>query len=90
MMKNIPGNLENIETSQNRIATPEEIRAAILKKLIESGEKDRLKLMLSDRLTQVGWRDSLKEHSKEIIRQKGLDNITVEELVSEISAKAKG
>ncbi len=69
----------------DKIPSPEEIRNAILKKLVDSGEKDRLKEMLSDRLTQSGWRDDLKEHCKNIIRRKGLEKITVEELVSEIT-----
>ena len=33
----------------------------------------------------VGWRDELKEFCKDVIRQKGLEQITVEELVSEIT-----
>lgn len=68
-----------------RIASPEEIRTAILKKLVETGEKDRLKEILSDRLIQCGWRDELKEYCKAIIRKKGLEKVTVEELVAEIT-----
>lgn len=33
----------------------------------------------------LGWRDELKEFCKDIIRLKGLEQITVEELVSEIT-----
>jgi enhancer of yellow 2 transcription factor len=72
-------------STNDKIPSPEEIRNAILKKLVDSGEKDKLKEMLSDRLTQSGWRDDLKEHCKNIIRKKGLEKITVEELVSEIT-----
>lgn len=72
-------------SNSDKIPSPEEIRNQILKKLVDTGEKDRLKEMLSDRLTQNGWRDDLKEHCKNIIRRKGLDKITVEELVAEIT-----
>lgn len=72
-------------SANEKIPSPEEIRNAILKKLVDSGEKDKLKEMLSDRLTQSGWRDNLKEHCKNIIRKKGLEKVTVEELVSEIT-----
>ena len=85
-------------------------------KLIETGEKDRLKgtllifskdlkshmifivihrnfkkkkEMLHDRLVSSGWRDELKEHCKAIIRRKGLEKVTVEELVAEITPKGR-
>jgi enhancer of yellow 2 transcription factor len=54
-------------------------------KLVESGEKDRLKEMLRDKLLTCGWRDELKEYCKDVIRRKGLEKVTVEELVSEIT-----
>ena len=46
--------------------------------------------MLHDRLVSSGWRDELKEHCKEIIRRKGLEKVTVEELVAEITPKGRG
>ena len=36
-------------------------------------------------MTVEGWRDELKEHCKEVIRKKGLEKVTVEELVAEIT-----
>lgn len=33
----------------------------------------------------TGWRDELKEHCKDVIRKKGLEKVTVEELVTEIT-----
>ncbi len=58
-------------------------------KLVETGEKDKLKELLRDRLISCGWRDELKEHCKTVIRQKGLEKVTVEELVSEITPKGR-
>jgi hypothetical protein len=46
--------------------------------------------MLHDRLVSSGWRDELKEHCKAIIRRKGLEKVTVEELVAEITPKGRG
>ena len=45
--------------------------------------------MLHDRLVSSGWRDELKEHCKEVIRRKGLEKVTVEELVAEITPKGR-
>jgi enhancer of yellow 2 transcription factor len=63
----------------------EEVRASINAKLEETGEKDQLKELMRDRLVQCGWRDQLKSRCKEIIRAKGLEKVTVEELVEEIT-----
>jgi enhancer of yellow 2 transcription factor len=56
---------------------------------VETGEKERLKDLLRERLVSCGWRDELKEHCKEIIRNKGLEKITVDELVAEITPKGR-
>ena len=63
----------------------EEVRAAINSKLEETGEKEALKGLMRERLVQCGWRDQLKARCKEIIRAKGLEKVTVEELVEEIT-----
>ncbi|CAM9474356.1 unnamed protein product [Phaeothamnion confervicola] len=68
----------------------EAVRTTIMQKLIDTGEKERLKDLLRERLIQCGWRDELKEHCKEIIRSKGLEKITVDELVAEITPKGRG
>ena len=58
-------------------------------KLVETGEKDRLKEMLRERLVTCGWRDELKEFCKDVIRRKGLEKVTVEELVAEITPQGR-
>jgi len=58
-------------------------------KLAETGEKDRLKEMLREKLVECGWRDELKEYCKEVIRSKGLEKITVDELVEEITPRGR-
>ena len=73
------------EVDAKRAANDDEIRETIMAKLIETGEKDRLKDMLRNRLIQSGWRDELKEHCKEVIKRRGLEKVTVEELVAEIT-----
>uniref|UniRef100_A0A7S2V4S5 Transcription and mRNA export factor ENY2 n=1 Tax=Fibrocapsa japonica TaxID=94617 RepID=A0A7S2V4S5_9STRA len=72
-----------------RAQKDEQVRATIMQRLIETGEKDRLKELLRERLKDCGWRDELKEHCKEIIRNKGLEKITVDELVQEITPRGR-
>lgn len=69
--------------------TEAQVRAAINQKLIESGEKEKLKEMLRTKLVQCGWRDEMKGYCREIIRQKGVDKVNVEELVEEITPKGR-
>mmetsp|Transcript_22602 Transcript_22602/g.31852 ORF Transcript_22602/g.31852 Transcript_22602/m.31852 type:complete len:101 (-) Transcript_22602:231-533(-) len=72
--------------SENEIKLKEaQVRASIREKLVQSGEKQRLKELLAERLSECGWRDNLKENCKNAIKNKGLDKITVEELVAEVT-----
>jgi enhancer of yellow 2 transcription factor len=66
-----------------------QLRATINQKLIETGERERLKELLRTRLIECGWRDELKQYCKDIVRQKGLENITVDDLVAEITPKGR-
>lgn len=65
------------------------MKKQINQKLVETGEKERLKETLRQRLTECGWRDELKEHAKEIVRERGLASITVDDLVQEITPKGR-
>ncbi|XP_024390454.1 uncharacterized protein [Physcomitrium patens] len=58
-------------------------------KLIESGEKERLKELLRERLIECGWRDDLKAQCRAFTRKKGRANITLDELVRSITPKGR-
>ena len=60
------------------------MRATIQQQLVETGHREKLKDHLRARLVEIGWRDKLKEHCKEVIRNKGVQKITVEEIVKEV------
>ncbi|XP_062502061.1 transcription and mRNA export factor ENY2-like [Corticium candelabrum] len=66
-----------------------QIKQQINQKLTESGEKERLQEYLRMRLIESGWKDKLKDHCKEVVKQKGLDRITVEDLIAEITPRAR-
>ncbi len=46
--------------SRTKELTELQMRASINAKLIESGERDRLKQMLQQKLIECGWRDQVK------------------------------
>lgn len=74
---------------KNRLTTLEEKKVFLEEKLRESGEEVRLENYLRQKLIESGWKDQLKDHCKHIIRKKGLEKITIEDLVDELSIKAK-
>mmetsp|Transcript_34697 Transcript_34697/g.59625 ORF Transcript_34697/g.59625 Transcript_34697/m.59625 type:complete len:107 (+) Transcript_34697:55-375(+) len=74
---------------EDRKRKDEAVRATIMQKLIETGEKERLKEMLREKLIETGWRDDLREYCKEVIRSKGLEKITVDELVAQITPRGR-
>lgn len=62
----------------------------ITQKLEESGERERLTALLRAKLDVSGWRDELRAHCRDIIKRKGgVRNITVAELIAEITPRAR-
>uniref|UniRef100_A0A452QD15 ENY2 transcription and export complex 2 subunit n=1 Tax=Ursus americanus TaxID=9643 RepID=A0A452QD15_URSAM len=49
-----------------------------------------LKELLRAKLIECGWKDQLKAHCKEVIKEKGLEHVTVDDLVAEITPKGRG
>ncbi|TWW79612.1 transcription and mRNA export factor ENY2 [Takifugu rubripes] len=66
------------------------MKATLNQKLTEMGERERLKELLRTKLAECGWRDQVKAHCKEIIKERGLEHVTVEDLVAEITPKGRG
>ncbi|ESO93110.1 hypothetical protein LOTGIDRAFT_119940, partial [Lottia gigantea] len=66
-----------------------QMRATINQKLVETGERDRLKELLRTRLIESGWRDQLKSFCKDVVQQKGLAHVTVDDLVAEITPRGR-
>ncbi|XP_059423168.1 transcription and mRNA export factor ENY2-like [Carassius carassius] len=71
------------------ISKESQMRAAINQKLIEMGERERLKELLRAKLIECGWRDQLKALCKEVIKEKGIENVTVEDLVAGVTHKGR-
>ena len=78
-----------MDTQAERRRKDEQVRATINQKLVETGEKDKLKELLRNKLIECGWRDELKAYCKDVIKNKGLEKITVEELVAEITPRGR-
>ncbi|QDZ23318.1 transcription and mRNA export factor ENY2 [Chloropicon primus] len=58
--------------------------------LIESGHKDRLYKELAQSLIDCGWRDELKEHCKEVMKEKkSTSELSLEALTKEVIVHAQ-
>lgn len=66
-----------------------QIRNQINERLDETGHREKLKEMLRARLIESGWRDEVKDKCKEVIENKGLEKITVADLVEEMTPYAR-
>ena len=64
-------------------------RTTIEQRLVETGEKERLKEHLRNRLIESGWREELKLEAKQVVDKKGLNNVTLEDLVKDITPKGR-
>eukprot|EP00324_Dicrateria_rotunda_P010578 CAMPEP_0206173488 /NCGR_PEP_ID=MMETSP1474-20131121/49061_1 /ASSEMBLY_ACC=CAM_ASM_001110 /TAXON_ID=97495 /ORGANISM="Imantonia sp., Strain RCC918" /LENGTH=95 /DNA_ID=CAMNT_0053582379 /DNA_START=60 /DNA_END=347 /DNA_ORIENTATION=- len=65
------------------------LKNSIQMKLEQSGEYERLKTELRQKLIDSGWRDELKEYTMELIRSKGDTQMTVEALTQEITPRGR-
>lgn len=63
------------------------IQDSIYAKLILSGERERLRENLQLKLIECGWLKEVRENCKELIKKRGVNNITVEEMVEDLAPK---
>ena len=49
----------------------------------------RLRAMLREQLIKSGWRDSLKMECRRVVQEQGLDNISVDEIIKQVTPHAR-
>jgi len=64
------------------------LEKSVTDKFMVSSERSRLQSLLHQQLSDSGWRDEMTELCHNIIKSKGIANVTLETLVSEILPKA--
>lgn len=67
----------------------EELRCAATRRLLETGERTRIVELLRHRLYECGWKEEVAANCKELVKQHGVDNVTVDELVKEVTPIAR-
>ena len=75
------------------MAGMEESRVAhvnLNKRLEETGERERLKQEFAKKLIRTrGWRDQLTEYCIEYLKNKGVERVTVDEIVAKIAPQGR-
>ena len=75
------------------MAGMEESRVAhvnLNKRLEETGERERLKQEFAKKLIRTrGWRDELKQYCIEYLKNKGVERVTVDEIVAKIAPQGR-
>ncbi|KAI7893238.1 uncharacterized protein EV154DRAFT_561463 [Mucor mucedo] len=67
----------------------EKMKTAVNRLFVESGEKERLLQVLRLRLADSGWNDGLDAHCRETIRNRNLDDVSMEDLIKEVQEHGK-
>jgi len=65
-----------------------EVKRMIHNRLIETGEKERLKERLRHRLSECGWKDDMKGHAKSYVREHG-ENVKFDDILEAITPKGR-
>lgn len=67
--------------------TDKEAEEQLTAKLVDTGYREVLKKKLVERLEESGWKDQVRMACKDVVKERGLDKITVEDLVQEVAPK---
>ena len=67
----------------------DKMRQIAHQKLLEQGEKDRLKNLLKTRLSESGFNDAILEKCKEYVRTRGVESVNVSDIVAHITPEAR-
>ena len=69
--------------------TIDDLKTRSYQRLIETGERERLMQVLRVALTECGWKDKLTEFCKKVVKEKGVDNVSIDDLVTQVSPVAQ-
>uniref|UniRef100_A0A0N5AHT4 Transcription and mRNA export factor ENY2 n=1 Tax=Syphacia muris TaxID=451379 RepID=A0A0N5AHT4_9BILA len=64
-------------------------KADLERRFRESGECDRMKELLLQRLREHGWLEEVENMCKKVVQDKGVENVTVENMLEEIKGPAR-
>lgn len=81
--------LSTNRTASDYTRQDEDETVRLCERFVETGEKERLQELLRRQLVVCGWREEMRRQCKEVIRTKGIDQVTVEDLVEAITHRGR-
>ncbi|PVU97315.1 hypothetical protein BB561_000643 [Smittium simulii] len=60
------------------------VREEVLLRFVESGEKERILELTKSKFIANGWSDHVRSHCKELIKEKDINSVTIDELCDEV------
>lgn len=67
----------------------EGLKSRVHKRMVETGEWDRVRKQLEEDLQKVGWQNELYKYCVKVIRDRGVENITLDHLLTEVTPVAR-
>ena len=66
-----------------------DLKSKAYRRLVETGEKERLENLLRTRLYQSKWKDHLETYCQKVVREKGVDNVKCDDVYNQVLPVAK-
>ncbi|KAH8553575.1 enhancer of yellow 2 transcription factor [Umbelopsis sp. PMI_123] len=66
-----------------------DLKAAIDRRFVLSGERSRLLDFVKQRLAETGWNDALYAHCSDSFKARGIENVSMDNLLAEFSDHAR-
>lgn len=76
-------------STEKDIPIDEEFKSTAYARLLQSGERDRLEKEIRGKLTAIGWDDEVRRFCVKLLRERGVENVTLESLVGEVTPVAR-
>lgn len=67
----------------------EAFKSMAYSRLVETGERDRMMQQLKSQLSECGWEEDLKKFCTKVVRERGVENITLDDLINEVTPVAR-
>jgi enhancer of yellow 2 transcription factor len=71
------------------VTMSDEHQKNLMKHIILTGEKDRTKDWAREQLLECGWRQHILSLCTEIVKNRGLDTITMDDMIEEVLPRAR-
>lgn len=67
----------------------EGLKSRVHKLMVETGEWNRVRKELEENLIEVGWQNELYKYCIKVVRDRGVENISLDDLLAQVSPIAR-